>query len=208
MIIAHTQPEASSFPESPGLGNHIELVIRLRTLGFTGDIFYKEHPASFRYHDGFIGFSRTGLYRSESYVKQLRKLGCVLLNETIDHTISSTVQSSILVVTLTGTVALERSLCGLPTIVAGEPWFKGLPGTLSLSEMSDLDSISEMNLAPDDCISLSSENFLVDLLGKNMITNSSGIGNLHVLDDTSARGAYHDALKHIISDLGCDEITS
>ncbi|MFH2135425.1 MAG: hypothetical protein ABII81_09670 [Pseudomonadota bacterium] len=132
IIFAHYQPEATSFPEGGDLSNHVDIVLEIRRMGYRGTILYKEHPGSWIYHSKITGFSRVGLYRSVEYYKQLEALGCVFLKPSYKLTEQNI--RSLLPVTITGSIGIERSLVGLATCCAGEPWFKGAPGIYSVHE--------------------------------------------------------------------------
>lgn len=130
IIFAHYQPEATSFPEGGDYSNHIDVVIKIRKMGYRGTIFYKEHPTSWRYYSDITGVSRVGLYRSIEYYKQLEALGCVFLKTSFKLTEQHI--DNLFPVTITGSIGLERSLIGLSTCYAGEPWYKGAPGSFDI----------------------------------------------------------------------------
>lgn len=132
ILFAHYQPEATTFPEGGVYSNHVDIVIEMRRLGYRGTIFYKEHPASWLYYSRITGISRVGLYRSREYFKQLEALGCVFVETSFRLKEKHTLK--LFPVTITGSVGVERSLVGLSTCCAGEPWYKGAPGTCSLAE--------------------------------------------------------------------------
>ncbi len=126
IIFAHYQPEATTFPEGDQFSNHVDVVLEIRRLGYRGPILYKEHPASWLYYSDITGVSRVGMYRSISYYKQLQALGCVFVD--LSFKLTKEYESTLFPITITGTIALERSLVGLKTCCAGQPWFKGAPG--------------------------------------------------------------------------------
>jgi hypothetical protein len=130
VVFAHFQPEATSFPEGGDYSNHIDIVLEVRKMGYSGPILYKEHPGSWIHYSTVSGLSQVGLYRSVEYFKQLEKLGCVFLDTR--YKISSDNLENLLPVTITGSLGIERSLAGLVTCCAGQPWFKRAPGIVSL----------------------------------------------------------------------------
>lgn len=132
IIFAHYQPEASTFPEGGKYCNHIDLVLAIRGAGYDGQILYKEHPGSWIFHSDSFGFSRVGLCRSIEYFKQLEALGCVLVHS--KYGLRDARLASLFPVTITGSIALERSMVGLSTCCAGVPWFRGAPGVVGLDE--------------------------------------------------------------------------
>ncbi|CAN0046179.1 unnamed protein product, partial [Chrysoparadoxa australica] len=148
LIAAHFQPEATSFPEGWDCHNNIDIVLELRRKGYTKELFYKEHPATFMYTAEGVNFTRVGMSRSKHYYQQLLQLGCTFIDSSTELPLS--VENDwYLPVTITGTIAIERSLVGLHTIVTGNPWYKGLPGTLSLSEVNSLAELKREWVTPD-----------------------------------------------------------
>jgi hypothetical protein len=135
LIAAHYQPEATTVPEGGIYANHVDVVLKIRSTGFKGEIFYKEHPTSRMYLDPDIGLTGVGGYRSSKYLKTLKSLGVkvVPISTPVSHFQKSWI------VTITGSVAIERSLAGLQTIVAGSPWFEGLPGNIPICQMDSED---------------------------------------------------------------------
>jgi hypothetical protein len=151
VIAANFQPEATSFPEAGKIYNFIDLVILMRSLGIKGPILYKEHPAT-RFIAVGHKSTRCGVSRSVSYYTALKSLGVYFLNSGFDLSTSK----SIIPLTLNGSIAIERSLRGLPTILTGSPWFAGMPGTCTLNKFiespkkfSSIDSQETSSLAAD-----------------------------------------------------------
>ncbi len=133
LIMAHFQPEATSFPEGGDWHNFLDIVVELRKKFPDLPILYKEHPASF-YFSFLSRNSNVGIMRSPSYYKLLRQLGCVFVGET-----NCNIQGPLAIpVTISGSITLERSLQGLSTVVMGEPWYKGIPGMLRLEDITNL----------------------------------------------------------------------
>lgn len=129
VIAANFQPEATSFPEAGRMYNFIDVVITMRGRGVTGPILYKEHPAT-RFIAVGHKSTRCGVSRSTNYYSTLKNLGVYFLDSDFDLSISD----AVIPLTLNGSIAIERSLRGLPTIVTGSPWFAGMPGTFSLND--------------------------------------------------------------------------
>jgi len=177
LIMAHYQPEATSFPEGGKFGNHIDIVLELRRSGFKGEILYKEHKASYLYCSGIVGPSQVGMSRSISYYKQLLSLGCKFVNPDITLDINNALSEFYLPVTITGTVAIERSLFGFQTIVTGNPWFSGLPGILTLDNLDFALAIDYKYCNHNNNIEKEAYNFFIDQLNNYTITNAPGIGS-------------------------------
>jgi hypothetical protein len=176
IIAAHYQPEATSFPEGGNFSNHIEIIMKIRSLGYNELIGYKEHPATWMYIDNIIGPTRVGIYRSKEYLNQLTRLKCVFIHEKYTLPISKNKIQNYIPITISGTIAIERSLLGLHTIVAGEPWYKGLPGIIMLSNLTSLRQIPSEWLRHSPIIEIQAKNFLLKLLNNSTITNSIGVG--------------------------------
>jgi hypothetical protein len=129
LIVAHYQPESSTFPEGGRFHNHIDIVSELRLRGITGPILYKEHPMTFSVvQDGRV--TRIGVARSKNYYQTLTNLGCLFVSESFNIVDNH----SIWPITITGSIALERSVRGLATVVLGHAWYRGLPGEIMLED--------------------------------------------------------------------------
>jgi hypothetical protein len=124
ILFAHFQPEATSFPEGGQYYNHVDLISQLRASKFRGPVIYKEHPATYLYGGKNLSFE-VGTYRDTEYYENLHKLGCLFANQEILNSIYE-----FLPVTITGSIAFQRSMEGKDTVVAGIPWFNSLPGLI------------------------------------------------------------------------------
>ena len=203
LIAAHYQPEATSFPEGGSLHNHIDIVFELRRKGFTGNILYKEHPGSFLYYDDFIGHTRVGQYRSVEYYEQLEKLGCKFIDIEFELSLVEEENHWYLPVTITGSIALERSQAGFHTIITGYPWYKGLPGTINLSDINSLATINSSWVTENPEIADEAYEFLKNLLNNKTIFNGMGIGTGIKINDKHLEEVFiteFDSLvKHLIT---------
>ena len=135
LIMAHSQPEVTSFPLGGKFGNHIDLIYTLKQAHPDAILLYREHPhIERRLMRGAP--TRVGIARSIEYYDQLLDLGCIFLNR-YDHVISTAIRntSSVTIVTISGKIALERALQGLRTVVVGFPWFRAMPGIESFDEL-------------------------------------------------------------------------
>jgi len=129
VIVAHYQPESSTFPEGGRFHNHIDIVSELRLRGITGPILYKEHPMTLSVvQEGRI--TRIGVARSKNYYQTLTNLGCLFVSEEFNVVENHSVWP----ITITGSIALERSVRGLATVVLGPAWYRGLPGVIMLED--------------------------------------------------------------------------
>jgi hypothetical protein len=203
LIAAHYQPEATSFPEGGTMHNHVDIVFELRRKGFTGNILYKEHPGSFLYHDDFIGHTRVGQYRSVQYYEQLEKLGCKFIDSKFELSLVKEKNHWYLPVTITGSIALERSQAGFYTIITGYPWYKGLPGTINLSDINSLATINSSWVTENTEIADEAYEFLKNLLNNKTIFNGMGIGTGIKINDKHLEDVFiteFDSLvKHLIT---------
>lgn len=161
VIYAHQQPEATTFPEGGDFQNHIDILIALRKSGYEGPIFYLEHPATYNF-TSFGASTRIGTMRSNEYYDALRTLGCYL----IDRSFVERHESKLQPITISGSIAVERSFSGKVTVVVGEPWYKGLPGTLTIE---DYLSGSNFNDARD--IKVEAFAFIRSIFDNHSITN-------------------------------------
>jgi len=183
LILAHFQPEATSFPEGGDWGNHVDVVLKLRNLKVTSDIAYKEHPASWTYYEPVVGSTRVGMNRSVSYYEQLLDLGCKFLPPDYQLDMKSKKESWYLPISITGSICIERSLSGLPSIYTGHPIFKGLPGTYSMDEISNFNEFSEQIQKPGLFTQNDVFSDLSNRLNFTTIVNILGVGNGQLLDD-------------------------
>jgi len=180
IIVAHSQPEASTVPMGGNYSSHINLILKIRSLGISDDIFYKEHAVSKIYFDTRLGPTGVGGYRSKQYLETLSSLGVKFVP--IDE--SDLRKNNNWIITITGTVAIERSLVGLKTIVAGNPWFEGLPGTIPIDQVTkdllntdpndDLTNVSKkamdflINIMDNNCLPVITKNTKSDHLNKHL----------------------------------------
>jgi hypothetical protein len=175
IILAHFQPEATSFPEGGDYYSHIDIVFAIRNKKYKDQIFYKEHPGTFEYFCKIVGLLKVGINRSSVYLKLLKNLGCKFLPSNYNISIK-TDHNWYVPITITGTIAIERSLGGLHTIYTGVPWWKGLPGTIYINDIKSLEEIPAKWAKFDALIQRKAKIFLENKLSNKTITNISGIG--------------------------------
>jgi hypothetical protein len=168
VIFAHFEPESTNFPEGGELHNVIDLVIRIRSLGYTGNIIFKEHFA-LKYYMQYRHTLRSGVARSKSLYDNLKNLGCIFVGESYQPNDLS------IVVTLVGTTALERSLSGKYTVVLGHIWYAGIPGSITLENAIDLLKTSSLAVNSNTIIN-NARDFLCGCLNHKTINNARGIG--------------------------------
>ena len=155
--------------------NHIDILYKLRNLGYKNKIFYKEHHDTQNFYLKIIQNTRVGSARSVDYLKILKKLNVDFLPMNLN--VNSKAFDNILPITISGTIAIERSLKGLKTIVAGNPWYIKMPGIIkfnSLGKNFDLQTINiKKYIYPKKTIS-----FLNNELNYKSIINAPGLGML------------------------------
>jgi len=180
LVVAHFQPEATSFPEGGDLNNHIDIVVKLRTLGYTAPILYKEHIGSTHYFAPIVHQTRVGMCRSVFYYQKLEELGCIFVGPRVPIPRDPNMNERFVPVSITGTIALERSILGLRTIITGYPWYRGLPGTMNLSSIRSFENGELASKTPCPAISEESFAFLDAMLSHKTILNAPGIGTTGV----------------------------
>jgi hypothetical protein len=101
--------------------------------------------------------------RNPDFYYTLRKLGCLFAPSNFR------VNDFGKVVTLVGTVALERSLMGMSTVVLGHIWFKNMWGIFDLNSNS-------INTYDNNEIIFQAKQFLKNKLNFCTINNAIGVG--------------------------------
>ena len=132
-LFAHFQPEASTFVEGGEFNSHLDVLVSMRSCGIVAPIVYKEHPGTFSFlNHGYP--NGVGTQRSKNYYKALEKMGCLLTQQDV----LGEKGIPYLAATISGSVAIERSLKGMQTLYFGIPWWAGLPGTSKFSDRASL----------------------------------------------------------------------
>lgn len=137
VIYAHYQPESTTLSEGGDFSDQIKIVDYLKFSGYTGDLYFKEHSSSFLYLDKIIGPTRVGLWRNNNFFKKLK-------NKEVKVILDDASLNNKIVITCTGSIALERSINGLKTIICGYPWYGNIPGVVRIENVK-WDSKEELN---------------------------------------------------------------
>tara|TARA_B110000977_G_scaffold201676_1_gene297706 strand:+ start:15528 stop:17018 length:1491 start_codon:yes stop_codon:yes gene_type:complete len=208
IFFAHSQPEASTFPLGLKLGNHIDSVIKIRELGYSKKIFYKEHYGSFVYSNKIRQsnwdrrYTRTGIYRTLEYYKNLLDLNCQFTE--IDSKLffkKECENMNLFPITVTGTIALQRALCGFKTIIMGHIWWSKIPGVIHINDIRDLNTIDINFIKHSDEIEKQSKKFLLDILNNNTMSNFPGIGTGRQTHDEQIKKNFLNEIKSLLEYL-------
>ena len=189
VIFSSLQPEASSFPEGLYSSSFIDICLALRSKGYKEKILYKEHKGNFAFYDPIVGVSRSGLFRNPEYLKMLQTLGCEFISESFSDFLNISSAKNYLPVTISGTIALERSLLGLRTLVFGHPWFSEIPGIIKFSELESLIEIDKKWTEPEILLADSAKQWILRILENHKLINVLGVG--------SGRGIYDEESKKL-----------
>ena len=139
--------------------------------------------------------SRVGINRDAKYCDRLMSLNCNLLP--LNSRLTS--EANAVVVTISGSVAIERALKGYVTIYSGVPYWKGLPGTFHINELPE-----NFETVPQEWVSSCpkrakrAKSFLLELLNKNTISNEIGIG---LADERGWQPEFLDEFRNFIKNL-------
>lgn len=195
VIWSHFQPESTTEPEGGSLTSHVDLVHVVRSLGYSGPIIVREHPATRFY--SFAGVrTRSGVSRSVSYYESLRDLGCAFLPPGANVTDATGVPP--LPITITGSIAIERGLRGLPSIVTGFPWYRGLPAA---QPIDCLVSRLPPNVASNESLALCTRDWLREQLDFKTLCNPFAIGSGTRSEQQEMIASFWDELRILLEFL-------
>ena len=189
VIFSSLQPEASSFPEGLHFSSFIDICLALKSKGYKEKILYKEHKDNFTFYNPIVGVSRSGLFRNPEYLSMLQTLGCEFISEKFSDFLNINSAKNYLPVTISGTIALERSLLGLRTLVFGHPWFSEMPGIIKFSELESLVEIDKKWTEPEILLADSAKQWILRVLEDHKLINVLGVG--------SGRGIYDEESKKL-----------
>ncbi len=198
------QPEATSFPEGGHLYNNIEIILALRSKGYKEEILYKEHIGSTIYLEKYVLHTRIGINRNHNYLKMLESLNCKFLkiNQKVDL-INDSCIDFLMPLTICGSIAIERSLSGLHTIITGYPWWRAMPGVIHIDNLKFIDLKDEF-FKPNDLISKGAIDFLNSRLSNKTLSNplGIGIGQLDTMDKLlNIEQEFSDEMNKILNHL-------
>jgi hypothetical protein len=201
VIFSSLQPEASSFPEGLYFSSFIDVCLALRSKGYKKKILYKEHYGNLAFYNPIVGVSRTGLFRNSEYLNTLEAIGCEFISESFSNILNINSAKNYLPVTISGTIAFERSLLGLRTLVFGRPWFSEMPGLVKFSEVESLSEINKKWTEPDMLLANSAQRWVLRVLKNYKLINVLGIGSGREKFDEKSRKLFlvqfHSLLKQL-----------
>lgn len=177
VFFAHYQPEATTFPELFPMDNQLAS-LRLLTQALPPhlEVVFREHtPTSFYIDPTFWRPTRVGLHRSSYFFESLRELG-IAFQQGSEKLIPLQSGQVRMAATIGGSIAVERALLGLRTIVLGSPWYEGMPGVLTLADIDGMSSFPRSFLLPQQSLAQESRLFLTELFNESSFSNW-GIGN-------------------------------
>ena len=168
----HFEPEKSTIPDG-GLNVSQLAAIRIARESLPDDIelVVKEHPSQLSYvSNGFTG-------RSPSFYEALENLPGVSLGSRSTAN-WDLIERSRIVLTVTGTVAVEAAFIGVPSGHFGHPWYRGLRGTSPLHDARTAPEVvgAALEQRPDGGDATSDG--LVSLLSKSAILGVVSPGRL------------------------------
>jgi hypothetical protein len=191
----HYEPERTTLPDGGWYHDQFKAMIALRNL-VPNDvkIIVKEHPSQFlNIQIGFKG--RSPLFYS--LIKNLHNVDIVGTN--IES--SDLIYNSQFVATITGTVGLEAALLKKKVLVLGEPWYKGIPNTFSIGDVTDYDDFMSYPIFDADHVRA----FLLNEFNTCAVIgfqNLSSIGRYEEFLNTQfQKDQCHDLLKVISQEI-------
>jgi hypothetical protein len=156
LFALHYEPERTSLPDGLPIDFQGDAVLQTRAfLPSEIELVVKEHysqqSSALR---GFLGrsplfYDLVGRLPNTSFVG-------------FDNTLTSLVPDAACVFTLTGTIAIEAVLKGVPVIYFGTPWWEGLPGTFRIEQLASFDDLGPKSAPSLEEILAFLENLVVD----------------------------------------------
>lgn len=139
----HYEPEMTSIPDARYHSEQLAMV-RALSVSIPSDftVYVREHPSQMMFSArGYLG-------RDPNFYEEISSLPKVkFLSNQMPYL--AAIKGSRLVVTLTGTVAVEAAFVGVPAIAVGRPWYEGLPGCSVVHEIADLPCVIEQALSSE-----------------------------------------------------------
>jgi len=156
LFALHYEPERTSLPDGLPIEFQGDAVLQARAfLPPEVQLVVKEHysqqSSALR---GFLGrsplfYGLVGTLPNTSFVG-------------FDNTLTSLVPDATCVFTLTGTIAIEAVLKGVPVVYFGTPWWAGLPGTFRIEQLASFDDLGPKSVPSPAEILAFLENLVVE----------------------------------------------
>jgi hypothetical protein len=142
----HYQPERTTNPEGGEYYDQFQALAKLRSiLEDDVGIYIKEHPSQFWPNRS------GGCARNEDYYRNLNAIDGICFVDTA-HDAFELIDNSLFVATITGTVGVESVARGKPVLVFGNPWYKGMPGSVHIDEIHDAVSLGQFLSRPKNVL--------------------------------------------------------
>ena len=140
----HYQPERTTNPEGGEYYDQFQALVKLRSI-LDNDvaIYIKEHPAQFWPN------RNGGCARNSDYYRNLRSIDGIFFVGT-NYDAFELIDNSLFVATITGTVGIEAIARGKPVLVFGDPWYRGMPGSVHIDDIQDSTSLGKFLSARED----------------------------------------------------------
>lgn len=196
IFFSHFQPEASTFPEQgPDLAYMPNALQELCELAEPKALVYREHPEIWRYARRGDP-TRVGVSRGSGFYESLNQdfSGRVVFDE------KAIPRERDIVATVAGSVALERSLAGMPTLVLGHPWYGNLPGTVSPHDPNWEKQYWDLHRDPK--LAEETVDYLCQKLKGKTLVNLQGIGGQSPKDDWESARRFTLEMRNLIESVG------
>ena len=112
--------------------------------------------------------------------------------------INSDYFNNVIPITISGTIAIERSLKGLKTVVAGEAWYKSMPGIILFNKIKKKEDLIKLNIKKNNVIKSKTVKFLKKQLNNKAIINAPGLGMLEKQYDHESIQEYRTNIKRLM----------
>jgi capsule polysaccharide export protein KpsC/LpsZ len=108
----------------------------------------------------------------------------------ISHNAFELIDNCLFVATITGTVGVESVVRGKPVLVFGDPWYRGIPGSININEIKDANCLknflSSFKSIPDED--------LVEFCYK--IFSTSAYGAINPSNEKYLKGSMNHSIKN------------
>lgn len=135
LFALHYEPERTSVPEGGDEASQLQYIVKASNVLPEGVLLrVREHSSQLS--SALQGYKGRSVHFYELVV---RRFGLEL---DLDTPMRELLSSSLVVFTVTGNIALEAALAGVPVVYFGNPWWQGMPGTYAFSSISRDDIVA------------------------------------------------------------------